>query len=78
MLGVDIEPLGLQVWAIGSADIRAFVPIQAQPFQVANDLFSTFRDVAVLIGVFYAEDEFPAGPANDQPAEKGCASPTDV
>ena len=56
----------------------AFVPIQAQPAEAAQDDFGGLGGVAGGVGVFNAQDERAAGMAGVKPVEQGGAGAADV
>src|SRR5579884_439639 len=50
MLTINFEAIGLPVRTVGAADIRPFVPIEAKPLQVIEQLTFKTRVAAVKIG----------------------------
>ncbi len=68
----------LQIRPELAADMRAFIPIQAQPFQSFVDGGHRFLGVALHIGVFDAQHEFSAVMPREQPVEKRGARSADV
>ena len=68
VLGVDIQPLRLAVGTVaagfrgGPVGIgkRSFIPVEAEPAQVLNELFLVAGFGALHVGVFNAEDEIAA------------------
>ncbi len=54
------EPLRLYVRTIWPPDIRALVPVNAQPLQPAIDDIECFRSGAQFVSVFDAQDYCPA------------------
>ncbi len=59
ILLVDLFALGLVIGGIWPADAGTFVPFQAQPVQAVDQLFFCAGHVALLVGVFDAQDELP-------------------
>src|SRR5262249_26140087 len=57
---------------------RAFVPIQAEPFQPLINGCHRFFGVSLGIGVFNSQDEFPAVVPREEPVEKGGSRPANV
>ena len=68
----------LQIRPQLAAKVRAFIPIQAQPFQSFVDGGHRFLGVALHIGVFDAQHEFPAVMSREQPVEKRGTRSADV
>src|SRR5690606_28745728 len=62
---VDLAALALAVGAVGTANIRALVPIQPQPAQGVEDLLFRFGAGAHLVGVLDTQEELAAGLASD-------------
>ena len=48
---IDIQAVGLSVWAIGAADLRAFIPRDPEPLEVLDDLLCGCGCVAFLVRV---------------------------
>ena len=74
---INIAPLRLEIRAVIAfagarrvADGRAFVPIQAEPAQSAQDDLCGLGGVSGGIGVFHAQDERSAGVAGVKPVEQ--------
>jgi hypothetical protein len=57
---VDIATLALPVRAVRAADVRAFVPVDAQPAQGVEDLLFGLAGRTQLVGVFDPQDELTA------------------
>ena len=57
---------------------RAFVPIQSQPAQPAEDDFRGLLRIAGGVGVLDAQDKHAAGVAGIEPVKQGGARPADV
>src|SRR6516165_12808330 len=68
----------LQIWPELARYVRAFVPIQPQPFQSFVNGGRRFLSVAFQIGVFDAQHEFAAMMPREQPIEKRSARSADV
>ena len=77
-LGVDLTALRLAVGSVVSADLDAFVPVKAQPFEGLDDLAEALLGVTCRVGVFDAEDELAAGVLGVGPVEQGRADHADV
>jgi len=75
---VEVESPGLIVGGIVAADIGAFIPVEAEPFESVHDGFFGAGDFAGDIGVLDAEDEGAAGVAGHEPVEHGGADIADV
>ena len=58
---VDLAALGLTVGSVGSADIDALVPVEAEPLHRLDDLAVALLGVTCGVGVLDAEDELSAG-----------------
>ena len=63
---VDGLTLGLPVGGIRSADVRAFIIIDPQPVQSLDQLLLGIRVIALLIGIFNAQDESSTCAARQQ------------
>ncbi|KAG0506142.1 MAG: hypothetical protein Udaeo_04770 [Candidatus Udaeobacter sp.] len=68
----------LQIRPELAADMRTFIPIQAQPFQSFVDGGRRFLGVALHIGVFDTQHEFSTVMPREQPVEKRGARSADV
>ncbi len=75
---VGVESFRLAVRAVLTADVRAFVRLQAEPFERVVDLLLGAFDEAGLVGVFDAEDELAAGLAGPGEIEQGHEGGADV
>ena len=60
VLAVDFGALGLAVGAIGTADVRALVPLQADPLERVEDHLLAGGDEAGAVGVLNAQHELAA------------------
>ncbi len=58
VLAVDFGALGLAIGAVGTAEVGAFVPGEAEPAEGVEDLLLGGGDEAGAVGVLDAEDEF--------------------
>ena len=75
---VDRQPLHLPVGADGAADVRALVPVEAEPVHVAEDDRLVLGRAPLVIGVLDAEDERAARLARPEPVEERRAHAADV
>ena len=75
---ITIGPLRLIIRRVRPADLRAFVPIDAQPAQPVQDRRQRLLDVPLLVGVVDPQDELPAVLPGEQPAKKRGANAADV
>ncbi len=57
VFSINFLPVALAVWAIFSTKTHALVGQQTHPFQSLYDVIFRSRHIAVLVGVFYAEDK---------------------
>src|SRR5439155_24809960 len=64
------KALRLPVWTSGTADVRPFVPIDAQPSQVAKDLFFVLGPGALLIRVFNPQNVGPLFLPGEKPGKQ--------
>jgi hypothetical protein len=71
-------PLRLIVGRVRTADVRAFVPIDAQPAEAVQDRGERFVDVSLRVGVVDPQNELAAVPAGEQPVEERRAHAADV
>ena len=77
---VDIKviALRLKVRAIRTADLRALVPVDAEPAEPVEDGLKCLGLVAFSVRVVDAQDELAAVPSGQQPVEQGGADAADV
>src|SRR5439155_25894449 len=68
----------LQIRPETSADVGAFVPIEAKPVESVTNRRHCFLDVACLVGVFDAQNEFAAVMPGKKPVEKRSARSANV
>jgi len=66
VLLVNLLALRLPVRAVGAANVRAFVPLQAQPAQPGHQFFFRAGDKTFAIGVFNAQNKLSAGLVRQQ------------
>ena len=64
------KALRLPVWTSGTADVRPFVPIDAQPSQVPKDLFFVLGPGALLIRVFNPQNVGPLFLPGEKPGKQ--------
>ena len=55
VFAVDRQPVGLAIRTVRSANIGAFVPIEAQPFQIADELVFEASFAALDVGILDAQ-----------------------
>src|SRR5438094_6779514 len=67
---IDLEPVGLPIRSVAAAHVGAFIPIEAEPFQVLDELVFETRFAAIYVGVFDAERHGAALLAREEPVEK--------
>src|SRR6266700_8268920 len=67
---VKFCPLALQIGSEISSDMRAFVPIEAEPFQSLINCCHGFLGIARPVGVLDAQNELAAVMSREQPIEK--------
>jgi hypothetical protein len=73
-----VKALGLGIGAEGAADVRAFVPANAEPGEVIEDSLGGAGDDARRIEVLHAEDERSAGLDSRGCAEDGGGGAAEV
>src|SRR5436190_24176940 len=73
-----MKTLRLAVRPPRSADVRAFVPVEAEPAQIPQNARFRLDGRALGVGVLDAEDECAAAPAREQPVEEGRTHAADV
>jgi hypothetical protein len=77
-IGVDVHALGLAIGAVRAADLRALVPVEAEPPHDVDQELVGILSVAGGVGVLDAEHERPAVMARERPAEQRRARHADV
>ena len=70
MVAINLPFVALTIGRIGATNVRAFIPIKAEPFDVFNELGFIARFAALKVGIFDAEDEDSALLAREKPVEK--------
>ncbi len=75
---VVLGSLRLVIGAVRPADLRPFVPVDADPAEAVEDSPDGVLDVPLLVGVVDPEDELAAVMAGQQPVEQGRPHPADV
>jgi hypothetical protein len=78
VFAIDIKPLGLPIRSVFTASVGAFVPIEAEPFQIGDELIFEAGFAAVKVGVFDAEDHGSTLLPGEKPIEKSCAGIANV
>src|SRR5271157_134931 len=78
MFAIEIETLALTIWRVRSADVRAFVPVKAEPLQVFQKLSFETLFAALDVGVLDAQDHDAALLPREQPVEKRGAGVANV
>ena len=77
-LAVAVEPLGLEVGPAGPADLRALVPVEAEPPHAVEDPGHHLPRRPLHVGVFDSQDEGAAGVPRVEPVEERGAGAADV
>ena len=77
-LVVKCRPLALKIGTCGPLNARAFIPPQPEPAHPFEQDFQGFLSVALLVGVFDAEDKIPSCVAGVEPVEKRRPCAADV
>jgi hypothetical protein len=54
---VEVEALALVVAGVGAADVGAFLPLEAEPFEVFEHGFDELGLAALVVEVFVTEEE---------------------
>ena len=70
--------LGLTVRSPRAADVRALVPVESEPFQIADDGRVGIGRRSFRVGVLDAQDEGAVMTAREQPVEQRRAGVADV
>src|SRR5262249_39977654 len=78
VLAIDFQTVRLAVRRVGSADVRPFVPVEAEPLDVVNQLIFKTRLAAFHIGVFHAKHHRAAVMTGKKPVEQRGAGVPDV
>ena len=81
MFGVDVKPFRLAIGTVVpnfvrriARQARAFVPLEAEPVQVLDQLRFVLRFGTLDVGVLDAEQEGAAVAAGEEPVVEGCPS----
>ncbi len=72
-LGIDLGPLGLPVGSVRSADLRALVPVEAEPAHVLEHAAERLLGHARRVGVLDPQDERAAVVPGPEPREQGAS-----
>ena len=75
---VTVEPPGLEVRRVRTADVGPLVPLEPQPAQAVEDAAHHLGGRSLEVGVLDAEHERPAVPAGEQVVEEGRPRAADV
>ena len=75
---VLVEPLRLEVRGVRPADVRPFVPVEAEPAQAVDDPRDHLPRRSLGVGVLDAQHERAAMPPREQPVEERRARAADV
>ena len=75
---VAIEPLGLEIRPVRSADLGTLVPLEPQPAQALENSADHLRRRTLEVGVFDAQDERAAVPPGEEIVEKRGTRAADV
>ena len=70
-VGVDVASFALPVWAVRTADVGAFVVVDAEPLHRIEELVVGLLGVTGGIGVFDAEDDLAVVVTGVRPVEQG-------
>ena len=77
-VAIAIEPLGLKVRSVRSADQRAFVPVEAEPAQAVENAFDHRRGRPFGVGILNSQHEGAAMAPCEEPIEQRRAGAADV
>src|SRR5260370_40657649 len=64
---VNICALTLQIWAEIAANVRPFIPIEAEPAQTLVDRCCGFFGLTRSVGIFDTQNEFAAAMPGEEP-----------
>ena len=78
MLAIEVEPIALPVGNMRTTDIRSFVPVNAQPLQVFEELRFVAAFTALQVGVLDAQDHGAASLARKEPVIQGGSGIADM
>src|SRR2546422_5731258 len=75
-----IEPLGLKVRRVRTADLRSLVPVESQPSQAIEDPFDHIRRRALDVRILDPQHEHAAQTTGEEPVEEGspCAAYVEI
>src|SRR4030095_7393953 len=71
---VDLMTLALKVWPVVSANFRAFVPVEPEPFQPVEDSPHRRLGIARFVRVLDPQEEDPPVVTGIEPVEQGGAA----
>src|SRR5262249_55421716 len=71
---VLVRALRLEVRPARPADLRPFVPENAEPAEAVKNRLQRLRPVALSVSVVNAQNELPTEPLGEQPVERGGAN----
>src|SRR6202041_1320475 len=74
VFAVESQSIRLAVGSVGATNIGTFIPIEAEPMQIPNELIFETNFTALHVGVFDAQDHGAMVVAGKEPVEKGGAS----
>ena len=77
-VGVDLTALGLHVRSVGTADLRALVPVQPEPGERVHQPSVGLGQVATGVGVLDPQHEGAAVVPSEHPVEQRAADVADV
>jgi len=75
---IDFEAVRLPIRSVATANVGTFVPVEAKPFQVGDELIFKARFTAIHVGVFDAEDHGAALLPREEPVEERGAGVSDM
>src|SRR5437879_3473279 len=75
---INFGALALKIRTAISADVRTFVPVNAQPLQAFINRGRGFLGIALGVSVFDSKNQFAAMMVNEEPVKERSARPADV
>src|SRR5271166_4426101 len=78
MFAIDFQPVGLTIGNMRPSNIRAFVPINPQPLEIANELVFVTRFTPFEVSVLDAQDHSAALLAGEKPIKQSGTGVADV
>ncbi len=78
VFAINIQTVGLAIRCVRAADIGAFVPVQAQPLEIGNELIFKAGLAAFDVGIFNAQHHGAAVVPGEKPIEQSGAPIADV